>query len=224
MKFCQWLHPHEHRKVFTERDIDYLAQFIQPGDTAVDIGSFTGDTALPMAVAAGQTGYVYAFEPNPESLRVLIDNSILNPQFALICVIPYAIGLAREKRVFRYHCEQINGGFLTGGDPITVKNIRLDEGVIENKVSFVKFDCEGEDGVLLDAFIPWLKGNGNPVVQVERYPHLTDAQQFILWKAITAYGIPSLKDDWSFTELTKLPETLVDIVIRPRGPDGCSHF
>lgn len=215
VRFAQWLHPNEQWKSFTERDIDWMANFVKPGGIAVDVGAFTGDTALPMAVAAGKTGAVIAFEPNPASLSVLMENSTLNTDIAQMTVIPYAVGLRSEKRIFRYHCEQINGGFLTDGEPLVVKSVRLDEIGIDDPLSFVKFDTEGEDGCLLTEYGPWLKEHGNPVVQVERYPTLSELQKAVLWNAITSYGVPSIKDDWSFTQLKQLPEGLVDIVIRP---------
>ena len=218
VSFEQWDHPHEHRKEFTERDVDYLAQFIDPGDIAVDIGAFTGDTALPMAVASGNRGQVHAFEPNPASLRVLLKNSIANSTIAQTLVYPYAIGLVRDTSIFRYHCNQINGGALTHGDPVTVRRIPLDDLFpMDMPLAFVKIDCEGEDGDLLEHYTQWLRNHGSPVVQVERFPTLNQNQEQQLWKAIVRYGTPSLKDDWTFTELKELPSTLVDIIIKPHA-------
>ena len=138
VKFHQWLHPSEQRKTFAESDIAWIANFVKPGDTAIDIGAYTGDTALPMAVAAGHKGHVFAFEPNPVSLAVLLKNSKINPHIAPIWVLPYAVGVRREERVFKYHCGQINGGALTDGDPVTVKAVRLDSAgmILPKPVSF----------------------------------------------------------------------------------------
>lgn len=215
VKFANWLHPHEHRKVFTERDINWLAQFISPGDTVIDVGSFTGDTTLPMAVAAGKEGQVHAFEPNPASLEVLLQNSTLNPEFAKIIVYPYAIGVEKGDAIFRYHCEQINGGLLTDGIQVHVKRARLDECDVSGRISFVKFDCEGEDAILLYTYFDWLKAQ-DAVVQVERFPGMSQNHYEEFWRIIKNYGTPFLKDDWSFTELKRLPTDLVDIVIRPK--------
>lgn len=217
VSFCQWDHPQEHRKEFTERDIDYISNFIKPGDTAVDIGAFTGDSTLPMAVASGTKGKVHAFEPNPTSMQILLKNAVLNRNVAQTIIYPYAVGISRRTDVFRYHCEHINGGFLTDGDPVTVRRVRLDECDILGRIAFVKIDTEGEDFHILAAYTGWLRKHGNPVVQVERYPYLTDDQARFLWKAITHYGVPSLKDDWNFTELKELPSTLVDIIVRPHA-------
>lgn len=222
IKFAQWGHPHEHRKVFDERQIDWIAQFIKPGDSAIDIGAFIGDTAIPMAVAAGTTGHILCFEPNPASFEVLELNASwysYNGQLATIHRCDSAIGITAGEDVFHYHCNQINGGFMTDGDPVTVWRYRLDDlkFLIIEKIAFLKIDTEGEDGLLLREFTPWLREHGNPVVQVERYPHLSPEQEKQLWGAITAYGTPSLKDDWDFTPLNELPSTLVDIIIKPHA-------
>ena len=49
-----------------------------PGDAAIDIGAHTGDTALPVALAVGPQGAVFALEPNPFTYKVLIANAGLN--------------------------------------------------------------------------------------------------------------------------------------------------
>jgi methyltransferase, FkbM family len=214
IQFYQWLNPNERGQNFTQGTIDWLANFINAGDTVIDIGAYTGDTAIPMAVAAGKTGTVHAFEPNPAALEVLMQNATLNPDIASIIVYPYAIGTTRGDAVFRYHAEQINGGFLTEGAPVPVKRVRLDECDITGRISFVKFDTEGEDGVLLAEFNNWLSLR-KPVVQVERFPHLNECQVKQLWKAIDTYGIPSMEGDWNFSRLMSLPDVLCNIMVRP---------
>ena len=217
IKFAQWDHPNEGRKEFSEEYIDWLAQFIKPGDTAIDIGAFTGDTALPMAIAAGPAGTVYAFEPNPASLEVLLKNATLNNHIAPIIVCPYAIGVTGGDAVFRYHCEQINGGFLMQGDPVTVKRVRLDECEINaSRVAFVKFDCEKEDGALLAEFTPWLSKH-RAVVKVERFPGLDDNERRVFWNAVFNYGTAFIDGDWTTTPLTEIPEGLTNIVIKPNA-------
>lgn len=212
--FHQWLNPNEKGQTFTERGIDWLAQFIKPGDTVVDVGGYIGDTAIPMAAAAGKEGSVHVFEPNPEALEVLLYNSTINQNFAPIIVYPYAIGVKKEDAIFRYHAEQINGGALTEGIPVPVKRVRLDECDIPGRVTFVKFDCEGEDGILLAEFNKWLKIR-RVVVQVERFPNLTKPQEEQLWKAITDYGTAFMEGDWHYAKITSLPDVLCNLILFP---------
>ena len=216
-QFLNWTHPEEGKKEFTERQIDWLAQFIKPGDSCVDIGAYTGDTALPMAIAAGKTGEVIAFEPNPVTHEILVQNAKLNPQFARIKCRKCAIGSAGSSAVFHYDATGMNGGLIPN-EPmaVTVKMERLDKCIFKRRLAFAKIDAEGQDGEILWDNMELFKGN-KTVVQVERYPHLDSARATDLWRAIFAYGTPFIEHDWERAPLTTLPPGLCNIVITPHA-------
>src|SRR5258708_7500943 len=65
VRFAHWLHPGETRKTVTQESVNALRTFLRAGDAAIDIGAHTGDSTLPMALAAGRAGTVFALEPNP---------------------------------------------------------------------------------------------------------------------------------------------------------------
>ena len=48
-----------------------LRSFLREGDVAIDIGAHTGDSTLPIALAVGVGGTVFALEPNPYVFKVL---------------------------------------------------------------------------------------------------------------------------------------------------------
>ena len=52
------------------------------GDVALDIGGCWGETALWLAHAVGETGFVHTFEPTPRNRALLEQNLELNPQLA----------------------------------------------------------------------------------------------------------------------------------------------
>lgn len=213
-QFLNWEHPNEGKKEFTEKQIDWLAQFIQPGESCVDIGAYTGDTALPMAVAAGATSEVIAYEPNPVTHEILIENAKLNPQFARIKCRKCAISSIGGTAVFKYDPTGMNGGqYAMECEPMTVKTERLDRCVFRRRLAFCKIDCEGQDGEILWDNMKLFRGN-KTVVQIERYTHLTSDQAIDLWRAIFAYGTPFIGHDWE--RLTSLPPGLCDIVIVPK--------
>ena len=70
--------------------VDWLAQFLNPGDIFLDVGAAYGVISLPLAQKVGPTGQVYAFEParrtNTQLKQLLADNALTN-----ITVIPAAI-------------------------------------------------------------------------------------------------------------------------------------
>jgi FkbM family methyltransferase len=51
--------------------VDFYQRFLTKGAVAIDIGAHTGDTTVPMALAAGNTGLVLAFEPNQYVYKIL---------------------------------------------------------------------------------------------------------------------------------------------------------
>lgn len=51
---------------------------IQPGDTVLDVGAHVGYFTLIAARSIGPQGHVYAFEPEPDNYKLLIQNLELN--------------------------------------------------------------------------------------------------------------------------------------------------
>ena len=102
VEFANWLHPAARPKRVEAAQVAALAEFLKPGDTAIDIGSHIGDTTVPMALAAGPEGCVFGFEPNPVAFAVLEANAALNPGRMRIVPLPYAAGDAPGKLVFNY--------------------------------------------------------------------------------------------------------------------------
>jgi len=216
-RFANWLHPQEGRKEFAERDIDWLAQFIKPGDSCVDIGAYNGDTMLPLAVATGANGEVVCYEPNPVTYLLLYENAKLNPQFAKVVCRNAAIDEMKGFVNFRYDPTQMNGGFFVKEEKLVkVRTERLDTYKFKNRLAFTKIDTEGQDAQLLEWYFALFRRE-RTVVQVERYPHLTPNAAENLWKMISDYGAPFLEKDWERKPLTSLPSGLCNIVVIPHA-------
>ena len=62
----------------SEFDLTFLASYLKEGDTIIDVGANIGRTTLAAAYAVGDTGKVFAFEPNPRIYRYLVGNLLLN--------------------------------------------------------------------------------------------------------------------------------------------------
>jgi FkbM family methyltransferase len=214
-RFAQWLHPNEGKKEFTEKQIDWLAQFISPGDSCVDIGAYNGDTALPMAIAAGANGEVVAYEPNKVTYLLLYENSKLNPQFAPILCRNKAIGMKKGKEIFKYDRTRMNGGRMVEGEDVSVTVERLDVFKFKNRLAYVKIDTEGQDSELFAGYIGLFRENKS-IIQCERYPHLNEVGAELLWRVITEYGVPFVEGDWNRTPLIELPKGLCNIVVTPK--------
>ncbi|MDC3332857.1 FkbM family methyltransferase [bacterium] len=71
--------------------LNFIREFVQPGDTAMDIGACFGFHTLEMSRQVGESGHVYAFEPMKYTASILrsnlTDNNISN---TMLC--NYALG------------------------------------------------------------------------------------------------------------------------------------
>jgi FkbM family methyltransferase len=160
LEFAQWEHPFAQPFVMSKGNIDFYKQMISPGDFVIDIGAHTGDTTVPMALAAGKLGSVLALEPNKYVFRILEKNASLNKEFANI--IPVCMAATAEDGVFSFNYSDAsfcNGGFLTEREKLDrhhkytleVQGKNLEKVLTTGyahllpKLKFIKVDAEGYD-------------------------------------------------------------------------------
>lgn len=63
---------------YSESEIAMMRQFLQPGDTVIDVGANLGDLTIPLSQIVGASGSVYAIESHPEMFHILCANLALN--------------------------------------------------------------------------------------------------------------------------------------------------
>jgi len=71
--------------------ISVLSKFLHQDDTFLDVGANIGFISLVAASFIGENGLVYAFEPHPETYKILEENIRLN-SFKNICSMNIALG------------------------------------------------------------------------------------------------------------------------------------
>lgn len=199
MKYAQWLHPGEGKKSFSSANIAFYKQFLKEGDVAIDIGAHTGDTTVPMAIAAGSTGRVLAFEPNPYVFKILEKNASLNPKLANITTECYAATEEEGKFIFNYSDASFcNGGFSSEIErnnhhhnyelEIQGKNLQKElkkhYSDLLPKLSLIKVDAEGYDKDILMT-IQDVINEFRPSLLVECYKRLTKNERSELYQVIT---------------------------------------
>ncbi len=202
IRYAQWLHPSETTKVIRQHDVDELRRFVAPGDVAIDIGAHTGDTALPIALAAGREGCVLALEPNPYVFPVLEKNAELNPAKATI--VPLMIAATPEPGDFDF--EYSDAGFCNGGlhegiskwrhghaFTLRVRGENLQSCIAErfpafaSRIRFVKVDAEGYDYQVL-ASLKDLIAAQKPFIKAEMFKLLGLAQRERLYDLLVGFG------------------------------------
>jgi FkbM family methyltransferase len=183
--YARWQHPKERRKEFSQAAIDAVRQFVRPGDTAIDIGAHTGDTVLPVALAAGPTGGVFALEPNIYAFKILLANAALNRKKTN--VFPLMFAATPEDGEFEF--EYSDSGFCNGGLhrgisawrhghffklPVVGKNLvkylKAEFPEHLKLVRYIKIDTEGFDRIVAGSLKELLVSN-RPFIKSEIYQH-----------------------------------------------------
>ncbi len=63
---------------FSQGEADLFEQLVHPGDTVVEVGANIGSHTVHLAQLAGETGTLYAFEPQRLVFQILCGNMALN--------------------------------------------------------------------------------------------------------------------------------------------------
>ena len=126
-----------------------LRKFLEPGDTALDIGAHIGSLAIPMAHIVGPTGTVYAFEPQKKIYRELALNVKLNE---ITNIVPLRFALSSETAIIEMDPVTTHDGRVQigrGGDRVEARTI---DSFGFPQVALIKIDVEGHElGVLRGA-------------------------------------------------------------------------
>ncbi len=202
IEFEKWLHPKDYFRPFEQNLVDQLRQYIQPGDTVIDIGAHCGDFTVPLALAAGKSGIVLAWEPNPYVFSVLDKNANLNRDKTNI--VPVQAAAARTNGFLEFHYSDpgfCNGGCFEGisrwkhGHPyrLTVPARRVTDWLTQryperlSRVRFIKIDAEGFDLEVLRSIEAIIRQQ-RPYLHVEMYQHLTIERRQELWRYLNQLG------------------------------------
>lgn len=155
-----------------------LTRILRPGDLAVDIGAWAGDTAIPMAELVGPSGKVVAFEPNPTLFSLLEENLKANPQAGCVIALNAAVMPNEGIATFYYTQDLCNGGPMLSEwnghtRPVKVRCVTLESVIREETPRFIKIDTEGGDLSILRSISPLIR-RARPYVQFEVFPYITD--------------------------------------------------
>ncbi len=150
------------RAAFYVGDLDpkltwLCAQIVQPGDTVLDIGANIGMVTLWLSQLVGQTGQVYAFEPNPE-LHSILEETLAHNQLDNVCLCPIALGAEQgllELRIPKFNtgaASLIRHRDLRDCDVVRVPVRPLSQIVAEEgieSIRLLKIDVEGFEAEVL---------------------------------------------------------------------------
>jgi FkbM family methyltransferase len=157
-----------------EPQIDLLRDFVNPGQTVIDIGANQGLYSYHLSRLVGPSGKVYAFEPIAFNVRIL---SRVARNTGNITIRQQACGEKRDTVEFFLplsHRAPIGGwahrktlGDNGKGEIVKAEIVRLDDEISE-PVSFIKCDVEGAELSVFKGAV-WILKRWHPTVLCEMF-------------------------------------------------------
>lgn len=202
IKFAQWLHPSENRVYIDQRTVNFYKQFVKKGSLVIDIGTHTGDTTVPMGIAAGPMGLTLGLEPNPHLYPIIELNAGLNRDKTNIVPLNFAATAEEGEFTFASGNASFNNGGIMGFSTNIKKNNRYTFKVrgknLEHylnseyatwldRLALIKIDTEGYDKEILKT-MPGILSKYKPVIITECFKHLTTSERSDLFDTLTNHG------------------------------------
>jgi len=145
------------------------------GSTVLDIGANIGYHTVQFARAVGPAGRVFAFEPDPDNLRVLRHNIRTN-NLSNVVVVPKAVA-QRSGRIDLFRSADNRGDHRVydsgdGRDSINIETIAVDDLLsdLAGQVSVVKLDIQGAESGALRGMQRFLQEHPEAWVATELWP------------------------------------------------------
>lgn len=152
---------------------EVVQDIVKEGMTCVDVGAHIGYFTLIMARLAGESGMIYAFEPEPNNFQLLVKNIEMNG-YKNIFPVYKAISNTNGRAVL--HIDKLGMGShslakIPGGDLLEVEVQTLDSFFADfNEIDFVKVDVEGAEMAVLQGMGGIIERN-NLTIITEFLPH-----------------------------------------------------
>ncbi len=181
-----------------EPEFDRMAEWLAPGDLALDIGANFGSYSLRMSELVGEAGRVYAFEPVPQTFAMLT-RSLGARGCRNVCAMNLACSNANSRVTMSIPDDPLAGENLyqasiseTGPSLTPVDCVRIDDlPLVLNGLRLVKIDAEGHDAAVIDGMWATLSRE-MPVLIVEHPPQSIIARlQQIGYAASRPSGSPN---------------------------------
>jgi FkbM family methyltransferase len=202
IQYAQWLHPRERAKVIRQESVDELRKFVHEGDVAIDIGAHTGDSTIPIALAAGKKGLVFALEPNSYVFPILKKNSELNTERTNIIPLMFASTPEDGGYIFEYSDAGFcNGGFHEGiskwkhghAFELKVEGKNLQKFLhsyypeLIPRIRFIKVDAEGYDHTILQTLSDLIQ-QVKPFIKAEIFKRTNSDQRLRFYQFLVGFG------------------------------------
>lgn len=170
----------------------FLTRFLKNGDNCIDVGACFGWHTLQMARIVGNSGHVYAFEPQQGNLK-LLNTNIENNGLKNITVINKALGHKKMKScicsAYKENEENWGDGFVSPdmeksdinkqeyigriglAEPLklnkeTIQCETMNEQNLKSPIKFIKIDVQGFEKMVLEGGVKIIDRD-RPVMVIE---------------------------------------------------------
>lgn len=188
--------------------VSVLKRFLHHGDLFLDVGAHIGFISCVVARFVGDSGFVYAVEPNPETFRILRENIRIN-SLENVGALEVALGAEVGKARIYENADKAVASLIRpkdfsedSGEKIVVTTI---DTLIENGIiripTFIKIDVEGFELEVLKGARKLLSSPEAPILCVEFeqnrgnrsdiYKFITSVNDYFLYRLKYGKSIPS---------------------------------
>jgi FkbM family methyltransferase len=203
---------------YSEEEVQKLLSLIDKNSIVVEVGANIGSITVPMAKKAAQ---LYAFEPQPDTFKLLEGNIAQNTLQGHTTVFPIALSDTEGEAAITavdYDGIKINGGAASISDDaregsIRVKTATLDDTFIElGRMDLLKIDVEGHEIEVLKGGTETIKRlrpliyveNDRPEKSQELIGKLFDLGYECFWHFPSLFNPDPMIHDDSFTSVNML--------------------
>jgi len=167
-------------------------QILKEGMVVVDVGAHIGYFTLLASKLVGESGKVFAFEPEPQNFANLCGNIIFN-SFKNIKPFQKAVfSCSGKKRLYLGTHSGMHSLFRvkdTTKKTVTVDMVSLDDVFKKTKVNLVKVDTQGAELDVLIGMQELIKRSDDLKLIIEFQPNLEhDGSLVKFWNKLGAYG------------------------------------
>lgn len=200
-RFRKTFRPFVFLGVWEKLTTELFKKVVKKGDTVVDLGANMGYFTLLASRLVGETGKVYAFEPEPVNYALLLKNLELNG-YDNVVPVQKAVSNVNGKVAFSIHdtdsgrhvLQQCNDK-IGNGELIEVESVTLDEFFNDKPFpSVIKMDIEGAELLALLGMPKIIESSENLKVFTEFYPSLIERAGY----SIEGFA-HKLLEEWHFS-------------------------
>ena len=154
-------------------EADLLSRLCKKGMRVVDIGANVGAFTMLLAQCTGQSGHVWAFEPDPGNYAILRRNIGLN-RLNNVTALPFAVGnVSGTGKLYRSPFQGDHR--IRSSDPhrdvVPIDIISLDDFFpAEERIDFIKMDIQGAEGMALQGMRKLLASTPGIILFMEFWP------------------------------------------------------